>query len=144
MDESPTQTMLRFYDALAAGAAGEDLRHHLAPDVVVTEHPNAIAPAGAVRDLEEMLDASVRGAGLLAWQRYDVREIEAHGDRVIARLDWSGEVAREAGPFAAGQVLRARVAQFARVADGRIRELETYDCYEPFGAESRRLDERRV
>ncbi|BDZ65268.1 nuclear transport factor 2 family protein [Agromyces mangrovi Wang et al. 2018] len=133
MDDSSTQVLLRFYDAIASGASGDALRPHLADDAVVAEHPNAIAPTGAVRGMEEMLEASARGAGLLAWQRYDVRDIEAHGDRVIARLTWSAEVLHDAGPLAAGQVLRAHIAQFARVADGRISELETYDCYEPFG-----------
>jgi len=41
-------------------------------------------------------------------------------------------VARDAGPFREGQRLTAHLAQFAEVEGGRIRSIETFDCYEAF------------
>jgi ketosteroid isomerase-like protein len=54
------------------------------------------------------------------------------GDEVVLRLTWTGEVRKAAGPFAKGQTLRAHIVQSIRTRDGRIAEIETYDCYEPF------------
>jgi ketosteroid isomerase-like protein len=50
----------------------------------------------------------------------------------ILRIHWTATIARDAGPFKAGQQLSAYIAQFISTRDGRIASIETYDCYEPF------------
>jgi ketosteroid isomerase-like protein len=82
-----------------------------------------------------MLAASSAGADLLARQRYEVHWLHQAEDTVVARLTWRGVIARDAGPFLAGQELTAHIAQFVQVRDGHIVEIDTYDCYEPFGNE---------
>lgn len=129
---NPIDAALALHAALAAGRHGEQLRDLFAPDATATEYPNAISPGVAIRGLEEVLTASAAGAALLARQSFDVHSAIAVGDTAIIRLTWSAEVAREAGRFAAGQRLTAHIAQFVRVEGGRIAELATYDCYEPF------------
>lgn len=129
----PAAVVRAFYAAVESGHAGPALREHFTDDARTVEHPNLVVPAGRVSDLAAMQAASAAGAELLASQRYDVRSVVEHGDLAVARLRWTGVVARDAGPFRAGQELTAHVAQFVRVVDGRIAEVETYDCYEPFG-----------
>jgi ketosteroid isomerase-like protein len=132
MSQSPAVIARRLHAALEAGQHGEALRELFADDAVTVERPNLINPRGATSALEQMLAASVSGAGLLGLQRYDVHHVVEQGDLAIFRLTWTGVVAREVGPFAEGQVLTAHIAQFIRVSGGRIAEIETYDCYEPF------------
>ena len=127
-----TTALTALHDSLTAGRHGDDLRELFTPDATTTEHPNALNPRGRTSTLAEMLAASEAGAGLLAWQRYDVHSLTAHGTTVVARLTWTGEVARDAGPFREGQRLTAHLAQFAEVEGGRIRSIETFDCYEAF------------
>jgi len=127
-----TTALTTLHEALTAGRHGEDLREFFTPDATTTEHPNALNPRGRTSTLAEMLAASEAGTGLLAWQRYDAHTLAEHGTTVVARLTWTGEVARDAGPFREGQRLTAHIAQFAEVEGGRIRSIETFDCYEAF------------
>lgn len=120
--------------AIESGAHGDALAHLFTDDVITVERPNAISPTGRTVDGEQMRAASTAGAGLLSAQRYDVWSAQAVDDTAIVRLTWTGTVARDAGPFTAGQVLTAHIAQFVTARDGRICRIETYDCYEPFGA----------
>ncbi|WP_406631563.1 nuclear transport factor 2 family protein [Amycolatopsis sp. WGS_07] len=118
--------------ALEAGQCGEDLRKYFAPTASTVEHPNRLKPEGARVNLDQMLAASVAGAGLMASQRFDVRSAVAAGNTAILRLTWSGVIARDAGPFRRGDELVAHIAQFVETADGLIASIETFDCYEPF------------
>lgn len=130
---SPGAIARALHAALEAGMHGDDLRPFLTDDATTIERPNRLKPDGATSTLEQMLTASTAGAGLLAGQRYDVRDIVESGDLAILRLTWTGTIARDIGPFRAGQQLTAHIAQFVRTRDGRVASIETYDCYEPFG-----------
>lgn len=129
---SNAELVKQLYAGIEAGRHGDQLAALMTDDVRTIERPNALVPAGRVSDRSAMLAASSAGAALLRRQRYDVRTIVAHDDTVTSRLTWTGVVGRDAGPFVAGQSLTAHIAQFVRVRDGRIAEIETYDCYEPF------------
>ena len=84
--------------------------------------------------LEQMAAASAIGSRLLSEQKFDVFSEMVVDETAIVRLTWTGTVAVDAGPFHAGQQLTAHVAQFVTASDDRISRIETYDCYEPFGA----------
>ncbi|MDQ2697575.1 MAG: nuclear transport factor 2 family protein [Actinomycetota bacterium] len=126
------QLVRDFYAAVEQAAHGADLERFLAPDARTREHPNALVSEGRTRDRASMLAASAAGAGLLSRQDYDMHWVRQIDDTVVARLTWRGVVAQDAGPLRRGQELTAHIAQFVRVRDGRIVEIETYDCYEPF------------
>jgi len=126
-----TDVVRRLYAAIEAGRSGEELRSHFADDARTVTHPNALVPAGRTDDLAAMLAASAQGAGLLRRQAYDLRSVVEVDDLVVTRLHWTGEVAVDPGPLTAGQRLTAEIAQFVRVTDGRVAEIETYDCYRP-------------
>ncbi len=140
MTTSPTAAILALHRSLEAGVAGEALRELFTPDARTLEHPNSLKPLGATSTLEQMTAASTLGAGLLAWQRYDIRDTIESGTTVVVRCTWTGEIAADAGPFHSGQRLTAHIAQFVDVRDGRIASIETYDCYEPFANEALRPD----
>lgn len=129
---SGVQLVEDFYSAISQGRHGDDLAQFFAPDLRTIEHPNALVPLGRTSSRAEMITASTAGAELLAHQRFEVRWLREVDGVVIARVTWRGTVARNAGPFVAGQELTAHVAQFIRVRDGHLAEIETYDCYEPF------------
>jgi ketosteroid isomerase-like protein len=129
---TPATIARALHDALEAGVHGDDLRQLFTHDAVTIEHPNRIKPEGARTPLEQMIAGSTAGATLLASQRYAVHDAREIGDLAILRLTWTGVVAADVGPFAAGQEITAHIAQFVETRDGQIAKIETYDCYEPF------------
>lgn len=129
---TPLESARALHAALEAGLHGEALRPLFTEDAQTVEHPNLVKPRGGKSSLEEMLAASSAGAGLLTSQRYDVHSALELEDSVVLRLTWTGVVARAVGPFRAGQVLTAHIAQFVKVRDSRVSFIETFDCYEPF------------
>ena len=132
MSSSPIAVARALHEALEAGVHGEALEDFFTPDASTLERPNLLKPRGAAIALGEMLSNSTAGAGLLAQQRYELIDAVAHDRLAILRLFWTGTIARDVGPFRAGQQLRAHIAQFISTRDGRVSGIETYDCYEPF------------
>jgi ketosteroid isomerase-like protein len=132
MHDSPLAIARALHAALEAGKHGKQLVDLFTDDATTLEHPNAIKPSGGTFGIDRMLAASSAGAGLLAKQTYDVRAAIEHGDTAILRLTWTGVIARDVGAFRQGQVLTAHIAQFITTRDGRVANIETFDCYEPF------------
>lgn len=132
MPTSPAALARELHAALEEGAHGDQLRELFTDDATTIERPNLIKPAGAISDLHQMLAASTAGADLLREQRYDVHDIIEQGDTAVLRVTWTGVIARDVGPFTAGQELTAHIAQFVTARAGRIASIETYDCYQPF------------
>ena len=96
------------------------------------EFPNRLLPRGAIRDLEAMKQARIRGKALLSAEQFELLGAVASGDQVAMELRWSGTIAVGGGPFKAGQTLRARFAIFLDFRDGRIVRQRNYDCFEPW------------
>lgn len=132
MPTTRSDTVRALHRALESGTQGEALRAHFTVDATTVERPNRLKPAGATATLEQMIDASSAGAQMLNWQRYDELSMLEAGSTVAVRCTWTGEIANDIGPFKAGQVLTAHIAQFIEVRDGKVASIETYDCYEPF------------
>jgi ketosteroid isomerase-like protein len=116
------------FDPAATSARLADLLHD---DVVFVEHPNQVSPQGSRRDRSALLASFEAGRRLMAEQRLDDLEVLPAGDYVVARAAWSGTLAVDAAPLRAGSTLRARLAMFFTVRDGRVFRQENYDCYEP-------------
>src|SRR4051812_43731900 len=77
----------------------DELDELVAADVRFVERPNVINPGGSERDLQGMRAGIEAGRTLLEWQRYEVRDHVVHGDIVVTRMRWSGELAIDAGPW---------------------------------------------
>lgn len=132
MTTSPADVARRLHSALESGLHGEELRQLFTEDAITTEQPNRLKPQGATATLEQMITASSLGANMLKWQRYDIHSLIEHENLAIIRCVWTAEIAEDVGPFTAGQLLKAHIAQFIEVRDDRVASIETYDCYEPF------------
>ena len=129
---SAIETAQALHTAIELGRTGTELEDLFTADVTFTEYPNLVKPSGGSVGLREMLAASRAGAQLLASQKYDVHHAAQHGDTAILRLTWTGTVGADVGRFVRGQQLTAHIAQFVTVRDGRISDIASYDCYEPF------------
>lgn len=127
-----TETVRAYLHALESGVAGDDLRAFLHDEIVQEEMPNRLYAKGQRRDLAQLLADSVRGRSALTQQRYAVRSIVANGDAVAAEVTWTGTLAVAFGQLAPGAELRAHIAMFFELRDGRIAVQRNYDCYEPF------------
>ena len=122
----------RYYEAINAGRM-DDAFACLATDVVQEEFPNRLVPNGVVRDMEALRDAWSRGRTVIGTQQFVLTRVLAFGATVVVEAEWTGTVARDAGPFREGQRLRARFAQFLDFdADNRIRAIRNYDCFDPW------------
>jgi ketosteroid isomerase-like protein len=124
---SDAAEIVRRYFAIVAdlGSSQDEFEAVLHPDIRVIEHPNAMNAKGAVRDRDHMVEGFLAGKQLLTTQAIDVHELVSDGDRVAVRATWRGTTGD-------GTELVAHIAGWLTVADGRIREHETFDCYEPF------------
>jgi ketosteroid isomerase-like protein len=133
---SDPAAVVRQYFAVVAdlGSSADALLDVLDPAVRVTEHPNAISPRGAVRDRDAVLAGFLAGKALLERQTIDVHELLVSGDRVAVRATWRGTIGEGSEALAPGAELVAHIAAWLTVIDGRIREHETFDCYEPLPA----------
>jgi ketosteroid isomerase-like protein len=130
---SDAETIVRRYFAIVAdlGSREDELLELLHPDVRITEHPNAITPSGAVRDLDGTLTGYRAGKKLLSAQSFEIEELVAAGSRVAVQATWRGTIALGSDRLPAGTELVAHVAAWLTVSDGRVREHETFDCYDP-------------
>ena len=133
LDQSPAlQFTLRYLHAVAGGATGEALAAFLHPDVEHLELPNRYFPKGNRYDLRGMLAAAERGQRNVHNQRYHVRTAVAQGDQVALELEWTGTLAVAAGQLPVGHPLRAQLAIFIELREGRVWRQRNYDAYEAF------------
>lgn len=128
----PAAVVRRYFEIVSdLGSSVDALVEVLHPDARLIEHPNAISPRGATRDRDGIVAAFLAGKELLSAQAIELHELLISGDRVAARATWRGTIGQATGRFPAGTELVAHVAGMLTVEDGRIREHETFDCYEP-------------
>jgi ketosteroid isomerase-like protein len=122
----------QYLSRLSDGAGPEELDSFFAPDVIQEEFPNRLRPNGASGNLQAMKEARARGLALLKAERFELVNAVASDDEVAMEVIWTGTVRNAAGPFAAGQALRARFALFMEFRDGRIIRQRNYDCFDPW------------
>ena len=137
----PAAVIRRYFEIVAdLGSSRESLVQMLHPDVRVIEHPNAINPRGAVRDREAVVAGFLAGKALLAAQSIDILELLVSENRAVVRATWRGRIGDGRGGSAASTELVAHIAGWLTVESGRIREHETFDCYEPLPPDARTAD----
>ncbi|MBS2017984.1 MAG: nuclear transport factor 2 family protein [Deltaproteobacteria bacterium] len=122
----------RFIAAVERGATRDELSTFLSDDVEQHELPNRLFPEGARRDLAAILASAEKGANVLSRQRYEILGIVAEGAMVAVEMRWQGTLAIPLGKLAEGDALTAHLAFFLEIADGKIRRMRNYDCYDAF------------
>jgi hypothetical protein len=72
------------------------------------------------------------GQALMAWQKYEIHGHDTPApDRVVSRTTWTGELVVDLGPWPARTKLRAEIAMFFTLRDGKVYRQENFDCYWP-------------
>lgn len=135
MTSSNISRTREYLQAVGAGESFEKVFEFYAPDVVIQEFPNRIAPQGRVRRGADLRAAYEQGRKILRSQTYKVSRIFEAGDEVAVELEWSGVLAVPVMALAAGSEMKAFAAMFLTFRDGKIVSQRNYDCYPPFGAE---------
>jgi ketosteroid isomerase-like protein len=120
----------RYLARLSDGAGPDEIASFCAPDVVQEEFPNRLVPNGATRDLQALKEGRARGQALLGAEHFEVLDAIASGEQVAMEVVWTATIRQAAGPFAAGQSLRARFAIFMEFRDGLIVRQRNYDCFD--------------
>jgi hypothetical protein len=118
--------------ALESGIHGDELRRFFHEDAEQIEYPSLVDPRVGRRDLDSMITASELGAGMLAFQRYDVSRWIESENTVICPAQWHAELAKDAGTLRKGQRLHTYSVLIFIFRDDKIIRQEAYDCYEPF------------
>ena len=123
-------TAVRYHQAVAGFAVGQELAEFFHPDATHHELPNTLFPDGSVRDLAGLCAAAEAGRATLSAQSFEVISILAAGDHVALEAIWTGTLAVQLGSLPAGHALRAHIAAFLEFRDGKIIAQRNYDCYE--------------
>ena len=125
-----------YLQGVAAMGAPETVADFFAPEAVIQEFPNRIAPQGRIRRGAELRAAYEQGRKILQSQSYDVKNIVEAGDEIAVELEWTGILAIPVMNLPAGSEMKAFVAMFLTFRDGKIASQRNYDCYPPFGPQS--------
>ena len=118
--------------ALGKGALGAALARFFTPEAVQIELPNRLNPTGGQSDLPTLLERAERGHALLRSQSYQLRSEMARGSHVAVEAVWTAELALPLGSLPAGSTMKAHLAMFFELTDGRISSQRNYDCFEPW------------
>lgn len=110
----------------------QELLPFLHPDVRQTEYPNRLTPAGATRNLEDLLTASERGRQVLVREFYEILNELVSGTTVALEIRWTGVLAVPVGSLQPGDSLKLHFATFIEFREGKIWRQRNYDCFEPF------------
>ncbi|MGA0605027.1 nuclear transport factor 2 family protein [Phenylobacterium sp. VNQ135] len=101
-------------------------------DAVQEEFPNALAPSGARRTLEDLREANTRGKNVLTSETYEIINLVEAGDIVAAEVLWRGVLAVPLRSLKPGDAMKARLSVFFEFQGDKIRRQRNYDCFEPF------------
>jgi ketosteroid isomerase-like protein len=124
--------VIELMQALESGVHGDELRRFFHEDAEQIEYPSLVDPRVGRRGVEGMIAASELGAGMLAFQRYDVSRWIESEDTVVCQAEWHAELAKDAGSLRQGQRLQTYSVLIFTFRDDKIIRQEAYDCYEPF------------
>jgi ketosteroid isomerase-like protein len=122
----------KYLEAVESGAAGATLADFFTKDVVQEEFPNRLAPIGAHRDLNGILDSAKKGKKTLRAQRFDVRNSIVDGDNVALEVLWCGLLAVPVDSLPADTEMRAHITIWLEFKDGKICRQHNYDCFDPW------------
>ena len=133
MAEADVLQLIREYlAALEAGATGAALSRFFTADVVQKELPNRLLPKGAERSLPDLLEAAERGRKAVSEQKFEILSAVVSGDRAAVEILWTGTIAVPLATLPAGSRMRAHLAAFFELRDGKIAAQRNYDCFEPW------------
>ncbi len=132
MTTSNAERARQYLAAAASMESAELVSKFYAPNVVIEEFPNRIAPNGRVRHAADLRAAYDQGRQVLKSQSYSIQNIVEAGDQVAIELIWRGALSVSVLNLSAGTEMKAFVGMFLTFRDGKIVSQRNYDCYPPF------------
>jgi ketosteroid isomerase-like protein len=126
------ETVQRYLKAIEDGTDFEALASFFTPDIIQREFPNQLVRQGAVRGLEDLRQAALRGRDVVASQRYEIHNVVASGDSVALEVTWRATLKIAVGSIQAGNEMSAHFGVFFQLRGGKIARQHNYDCFEPF------------
>jgi ketosteroid isomerase-like protein len=129
----------QYLEAVASGVPFEKVFDFYAPDVVIQEFPNRIAPNGRVRRAADIRAAYEQGRKILHSQSYNMQRVLEAGDEIAVELQWTGILAVPVMTLPAGSEMKAFVAMFLTFRNGKIISQRNYDCYPPFATDAQSI-----
>jgi ketosteroid isomerase-like protein len=105
------------------------IRTHLTTDFAQREWPNPMSPQGASRNLPEVLQAAEQGREVVGDQVFQIATEAVDGDQVIMEVNWSATLLVDFPGRASGTRIRARMAIFLTIRDGKVCAQHNYDSY---------------
>lgn len=127
--EANIASVLAYLRAIETNGAVEAF---FAPDIIQTEFPNRLTRKETHRDLAALITSSAQGRKIVAKQTFDVKNIFAAGNTVVAETLWTGTFTIPIESLQPGQEMRAHFCMILEFRDGKIVKQRNYDCFEPF------------
>lgn len=121
-----------FLKAISDGQSGDELKRFYDEDAIQIEFPNLLTGKIIERNLDAILEASLRGKQVISSQNYEIIKSYAVDDNVIIEAIWTGVLAIPVGNLAAGDEMKAYFAQIFEFKNGKILNQRNYDCFESF------------
>ena len=121
----------KYLEAIEQGPSGRSTEF-FCDDVVQEEFPNRLVPHGAVRNLQQLREAALRGHMAVGSQRFEILNAVENGAQLALEVRWTAVVNVPIGSIPAGGQMRARFAVFLQFRDGKIARQRNYDCFGPF------------
>jgi ketosteroid isomerase-like protein len=122
----------RYLEAVESGAEGAALAEFFTKDVIQEEFPNRLAPIGAHRNLQAILDSARQGRKMLRAQKFEILNSIVEGDRVALEVYWSGLLDVPVDTLPADSELRAHFSMWLEFKDGKIARQHNYHCFDPW------------
>ena len=126
-------TVVEFLKMLENRKSSDELDDFYHPDSQQIEFPNALTKQCTTRTLQELKEASDKGANVLTKETYEIKNLLSMGNTVVLECVWRGTLAIPIGNIEAGGQMTAYFAQIFEFKDGKIFRQRNYDCFEPFG-----------
>jgi ketosteroid isomerase-like protein len=120
----------RYLQALSSEAEPISIASHFQPDALSEEFPNRILPAGATRDLDELLRTWSNQREVWAEQSFELLGATGGGSQVAMEVRWTARPARGTEHFEAGQQVGANLALFLKFREQRIVRQRSYFSFE--------------
>jgi ketosteroid isomerase-like protein len=121
-----------YYAAIEQSGISGRLQEFYTNDVIQEEFPNQLLPKGATRNLNDLKEASLRGATVVSQQKLEIVSTFQSKSAVAVEARWTGTLAVPIGKLKAGDKMHARFAQFFEFRDWKICRQRNYDCFDPF------------
>ena len=125
--------MIELMQSLESGVHGEELRRFFHEDAEQIEYPSLVDPRVGRRGLDGMIAAGELGAGMLAFQRYDVSAGSRPKTPSSAKPSGTPSLPRTRDSCVKGSTgFTPTASSPSHSATRRSSAEEAYDCYEPF------------